>query len=237
MKILALEASAAAASCALLEDDRLLGENFLNLPQTHSQTLMPMAQRLLETAGVSAREMDLIAVSAGPGSFTGLRIAMAAAKGMAFPGDTPCAGVSTLEALAYNLPALEGAVLPAMDARCGQVYAAMFDLAEGRPRRLIADSALAVRDLEPWLQNLTKPVFLVGDGAQLCYNILLKDYPFLKLAPAHLRFQRAASVGLLALREARAGRTVSARELVPSYLRLPQAERELLQKQAKQQKK
>ena len=144
MKILALEASAAAASCALLEDDRLLGENFLNLPQTHSQTLMPMAQRLLETAGVSAREMDLIAVSAGPGSFTGLRIAMAAAKGMAFPGDTPCAGVSTLEALAYNLPALEGAVLPAMDARCGQVYAAMFDLAEGRPRRVIAGSALAV---------------------------------------------------------------------------------------------
>lgn len=228
MKVLALESSAAAASCALLEDGKLTGEFFCNISQTHSQTLMPLTEQLLLTAGLTLPELDLLAVSAGPGSFTGLRIAMSAVKGMAYGANLPCMGVSTLEALAWNLRGFEGIAAAVMDARCSQVYTALFTLADGMVVRLTEDAALTIDELGKQLKNVEKPIFLVGDGADLCYNALSEAHSGIRLAPEHLRFQKASSVAALAISDARAGKTVCASELVPSYLRLPQAQRQLL---------
>ena len=132
MLLFSLECSAAAASASLYREGKLLGEEFLNVPQTHSVTLLPMAKSLLEHTGISPAQIDYYAVSRGPGSFTGLRIGIAAIKGLAFPDDTPCIGVSTPEAIAYGLLGFEGTVIPMMDARCGQVYTARFQGKDGR---------------------------------------------------------------------------------------------------------
>ncbi len=236
MKYLVLESSAVAASCALLEDEKVLGELFVNIPQTHSQTLLPMAQRLLETCGAAPGELDFLAVTRGPGSFTGLRIAMAAVKGMAMAAGKPCVGVSTLEALARNLTGFEGVAAAVMDARCGQVYTALFTLSEGRVERISPDEALAITELASRLAALGKTVFLVGDGAQLCYNKILEagEAPWLRLAPPHLRYQRASAAGAAALDAWNRGEGVDCGDLVPAYLRLPQAQRELLKKTAAQ---
>ena len=240
MRYLVLEASAAAASCALLENQKVLGEFFVNIPQTHSQTLLPMAQGLLDTFGVPAGAVDFFAVTHGPGSFTGLRIAMAAVKGLAMAAEKPCVGVSTLEALARNLAGFAGSAAAVMDARCGQVYAGLFSLEEGEVRRLAEDTALSILELGKLLPGLKKPVFLVGDGAELCYNKLLEEPPpgpppeeWLRLAPPHLRYQRAAAAGAAALAAWLRGEEMDAGALEPVYLRLPQAERELLKRQGK----
>ena len=219
-----------AASAALLEDQRVVGEFFLSTAQTHSQTLLPMAEQLLSDSKTSFSQLELLAVSTGPGSFTGLRIGLAAVKGMAFGGDKPCVGVSTLEALAYNLRGFEGVAVAVMDARCQQVYTARFALSEGRVERLSPDEAISLEELGKVLEKGEKPLFLVGDGAEMCYNHFLEKLPRLRLAPPHLRLQRASSVGACALEHYAAGEGVSCGELVPVYLRLPQAERELLKR-------
>uniref|UniRef100_UPI003FEDF72F tRNA (adenosine(37)-N6)-threonylcarbamoyltransferase complex dimerization subunit type 1 TsaB n=1 Tax=Angelakisella sp. TaxID=1935177 RepID=UPI003FEDF72F len=136
MLLFSLECSAAAASASLYREGKLLGEEFLNVPQTHSVTLLPMAKSLLEHTGISPAQIDYYAVSRGPGSFTGLRIGIAAIKGLAFPDNTPCIGVSTPEAIAYGLLGFEGIVIPMMDARCGQVYTALFQGKDGCLPRL-----------------------------------------------------------------------------------------------------
>ena len=240
MRYLVLEASAAAASCALLENQKVLGEFFVNIPQTHSQTLLPMAQGLLDTCGVPAGAVDFFAVTHGPGSFTGLRIAMAAVKGLAMAAEKPCVGVSTLEALARNLAGFTGSAAAVMDARCGQVYAGLFSLEDGEVRRLAEDAALSILELGNLLPGLKKPVFLVGDGAEMCYNKLLEEPPpgpppeeWLCLAPPYLRYQRAAAAGAAALAAWLRGEEMDAGALEPVYLRLPQAERELLKRQGK----
>ncbi len=191
MRYLVLEGSAVAASCALLENQKVLGEFFVNIPQTHSQTLLPMVEGLLSTCGVNPGQLDFFAVTRGPGSFTGLRIAMAAVKGMAMAAGKPCVGVSTLEALARNLAGFTGSAAAVMDARCGQVYAGLFSLEDGEVCRLAEDTALSVVELGKLLPALKKPVFLVGDGAELCYNKLLEEPPpgpppveWLRLGPA-----------------------------------------------------
>lgn len=226
MKILALDTSSQAASAALLEDGKLLGESFINIPTTHSQTILPMAQQLLTAVGIPLAEIDRFAVTCGPGSFTGLRIGLSAIKGMAFALNKPCCGVSTLESLAWNLAGWSGLVCPVMDARCKQVYTALFDCSDGTPRRLWEDQALSI---EEWQTKLPpgKSVILVGDGARLCYNSFEKIPDGLTTAPAHLLYQRAASVALCA----QEGELVSPGQLVPAYLRLPQAQRELLARQ------
>jgi len=238
-RYLVLEGSAAAASCALLEGEKVAGEFFVNIPQTHSQTLMPMVQGLLDTCGVAPGQLDFFAVTRGPGSFTGLRIAMAAVKGMALAAGKPCVGVSTLEALARNLTGFEGSAAAVMDAKCGQVYAGLFGLENGRVERhpLGEDAALSIQELGLRITELKKPVFLVGDGAELCYNRLREGPPpgerpeeWLRLAPPHLRYQRAAAAGAAALAAWQRGEAVDAGALVPAYLRLPQAERELKKK-------
>ena len=236
MKYLVLEGSAAAASCALLEDQKVLGEFFVNIPQTHSQTLLPMAEGLLKTCGTAPGELDFFAVTRGPGSFTGLRIAIAAAKGLAMAAGKPCVGVSTLEGLARNLAGFEGTAAAVMDARCSQLYAGLFSLEGGEVIRAEEDCAISIQELGEKLERIKKPVFLVGDGAELCYNKLMETKSAgdrLRLAPPHLRYQRAAAVGAAALAAWIRGEALDAGELVPAYLRLPQAERELLARKGK----
>ena len=166
MNILAVDTAGKTAGVALLQDDRLLYEVYLDGGMTHSETLMPMIDTCLKLCGLTCADIDLYAVNAGPGSFTGLRIGLAAVKGLAFPRETLCAPVSTLEALAAAHTG-EGTVLCALDARRAQVYSAAFDLATHT--RLLDDDARAVTDLADFVENCKKPLFFVGDGAALCY--------------------------------------------------------------------
>lgn len=233
MKLLALDSTATAASVALMEDGMLRGEFFINTKLTHSQTLMPMVEALLNNTCIPLSQVDAFAVAAGPGSFTGVRIGVAAVKGMAMAMDKPCVSVSTLEAMACQLAFLEGLVCAAMDARCNQVYNALFEVSAGTVRRLTPDRALPVEELGESLANEGKQIFFVGDGAQLCYNKLNGRLQNACLAPVHLRYQRASGVALAAEKQLQQGKTLSAGELTPVYLRPPQAERELKKRQLK----
>ena len=226
MLILAFETSAKAASVALLDDKKLLGESYQNTGLTHSQTLMLMAQDLLKSCGFGPKDVTHLAVAAGPGSFTGIRIGVAAAKGFAWGASLPCYGVSTLEAMAAQLGAWQGYVCPVMDARRSQVYNALFHLECGKCTRIREDRAVSLQDLGAELQNLSEPVFLVGDGSNLCYNTLLESVPSLVLPPEHRMHQRAAGVALAAQAMMAAGDPGNGAELSPNYLRLSQAERE-----------
>ena len=228
MKILAFETSAKAASVALLEKGKLLGESYQNTGLTHSQTLMVMAEDMLKACGLTAQDVDAVAVAAGPGSFTGVRIGVAAAKGFAWGGELPCYGVSTLEAMARNLDVWQGYVVPAMDARRSQVYTAVFHADKGNLVRVEEDMAISLVELGEKIKNYEEPVFLVGDGANLCYNTLLEEVPGLILPKEHRMHQRAAGVALAAQAMMDAGDPGNAAELTPNYLRLSQAERERL---------
>lgn len=226
MKILAFETSAKAASVALTDGGKLLAESYQNTGMTHSQTLMVMAQELLKTCGLCPKDVDAVAVASGPGSFTGVRIGVAAAKGFAWGGELPCYGVSTLEAMARNLGIWQGYVVPAMDARRSQVYTAIFHAQKGVLTRLEEDMAISLEELREKIKNFEESIFLVGDGALLCYNTLLEEVPALVLPPEHRMHQRAAGVALAAQAMADAGDPGKAAELTPNYLRLSQAERE-----------
>lgn len=226
MKILAFETSAKAASVALTDGGKLLAESYQNTGMTHSQTLMVMAQELLKTCGLCPKDVDAVAVASGPGSFTGVRIGVAAAKGFAWGGELPCYGVSTLEAMARNLGIWQGYVVPAMDARRSQVYTAIFHAQKGVLTRLEEDMAISLEELREKIKNFEESIFLVGDGALLCYNTLLEEVPALVLPPEHRMHQRAAGVALTAQAMADAGDPGKAAELTPNYLRLSQAERE-----------
>ena len=232
--ILAFETSAKAASVALLENGKLLGESYQNTGLTHSQTLLQMAEDLLKTCGKTAKDVTAVAVAAGPGSFTGVRIGVAAAKGFAWGGEIPCVGVSTLEAMAENLGAWEGTVVPTMDARRSQTYTAIFRVEEGKCKRMIEDCAISYAELGEKLNSCKKPIFLVGDGAEICYNTLQETVPGLVLPPEHRRHQRATGVALVAGKTLAAGERPDGGSLKPNYLRLSQAERERLEKQKKE---
>lgn len=228
MLLLAFETSAKAASVALFQGNTLLGEQYQNTGMTHSQTLMVMAEDLLRQCGKTPRDVTAVAVANGPGSFTGVRIGAAAAKGFAWGADIPLYGVSTLEAMALGLGIREGYICPVMDARRAQVYNALFYVNQGVLTRVAPDRAIALSDLAEELTNLDKPVFLVGDGSFLCYNTLIESVPGLVLPPEHQLHQRATGVGLAALRQIESGCSGDAAALTPNYLRLSQAERERL---------
>ena len=233
MLILAFETSAKAASVALMDGAKLLGEGYQNTGLTHSQTLMVMAEDVLKQCGKSARDVEAVAVAEGPGSFTGVRIGVAAAKGYAWGKEIPCYGVSTLEAMAESLGIYEGYICPAMDARRSQVYNALFRAEKGIISRVAEDRAIALADLKEELLTLEGPIFLVGDGSTLTYNTLKDSVENLILPPEHRMHQRAVGVGLVAARMAAEGLAPSGGELTPNYLRLSQAEREKLEKQKK----
>ncbi len=226
MKILAFESSAKAASVAALCDGALLAEYTQNSGQTHSRTLMQMAEDLLRNCNLTAQDIDAVAVAAGPGSFTGVRIGVAAAKGFAWGRQLPLYGVSTLEAMARGAALCDGIYCACMDARREQVYNALFCSQSGELTRLCGDRALSLDDLAQELAGRQEPVYLVGDGAKLCYDALQAQLAQLRLLPEHLRQQRAAGVALCAQRMLDAGEKGDALTLVPSYLRLSQAERE-----------
>ena len=226
MLILAFETSAKAASVALLEDGKLLGESYQNTGLTHSQTLMVMAENLLSQCGKTASDVTAAAVAAGPGSFTGVRIGVAAAKGFAWGREIPCYGVSTLEAMALSLGAYQGYICPCMDARRSQVYNALFYVNHGTLERMSEDRAISLAELGTELKSLKEPIFLVGDGSNLCYNTLLESVPNLVLPPEHRMHQRASGVALAARKQVEVGDPGDANALTPNYLRLSQAERE-----------
>ena len=230
MKILALETSAKSVSTAVTEDGRILGSAYQNVGLTHSRTLMPLVDGMLRAASLTLDDMGLVAVAHGPGSFTGLRIGVSAAKGLAWAKSLPCCGVSTLEAMAENVRDFEGTVICAMDARRQQIYNAVFDCREGVLSRRCEDRAVALEVLAEDIINDKNRKIIVGDGAKLCYTYLLEKGISCRMAAADSLYQKASGVGLLAQRMPAQGRTVMAQELRPVYLRLSQAERERLAK-------
>ncbi len=230
MKILAIDSSAKAVSVAITEDKNLLGEFFVNVGLTHSQTLMPMVEEILKNTRLKISDIDAFAVSTGPGSFTGLRIGIAAIKGLAFADATPCIGVSTLYSMAYNFAGENAVICAVMDARCNQVYNAIFDICDEKITRLTSDRTISIEELSFELEKLEKKVILVGDGAVLCYN-KIKNNLNLHLAHENRRFQRASSVAIAAYDAYLNGNAaINSADLLPKYLRIPQAERELIKK-------
>ncbi len=223
MTILGIDSSAVSAGCAIVRDGRVLYEGFVNIGLTHSQTLMPLIDDALNRAGVTLEEIDRIAVSHGPGSFTGVRIGIATVKGLAFAGNIPCVGVSTLAAIAHGAACADGVLCPVMDARRDQVYNALFSCESGELTRLCDDRALSLDDLAAEISAREETVWLCGDGAGLCMDKLGERCPNLRMVPESVRWQRGSGVAFAA-----AGLpAVDAAVLVPVYLRLPQAEREL----------
>ena len=232
MLILALESSALTASVAICDGERLLGEYTVNNGNTHSETLLPMAEALLRDLRISISEIDLFAVSVGPGSFTGIRIGVSTLKGLAFGTKKPCIGVSTLEAMAYNLHIPNGLICPVMNARRKQVYTALFRESNGKMERLIDDSAISVEELDQILATYHEPVYLVGDGYDLAVENLTHT---LGSTPERLRYQSAASIAKAAYIAYSEGSYVSDNDIKPIYLRPCQAERERMEKESMKQ--
>jgi tRNA threonylcarbamoyladenosine biosynthesis protein TsaB len=226
MITLGVDTSAQCASVALVREGRLLSECFAHGGQQHSALLLPMVAQCLRQAGLSVAQVDRFAVTNGPGSFTGIRIGAAAVKGMAQALGKPCAGVSTLTAMAAVAGHLPGVLCCAMDARRGQVYAALFHAASqgGAPRRLTEDAALPIAALEEALATAAGagPVYFLGDGAALCQGTM-QPRPGWQLAPEALLQQR----GFGAIQAAEEADYRPAEELAVRYLRPSQAEREL----------
>ncbi len=241
MLILSLDSTAIAASVAVTEDERLLALYHLHNGNTHSETLLPMIESVMERLGRNMDDIDLFACSAGPGSFTGVRIGAATVKGVSFGRKKPCVGISTLEALAENLVSTSrpGEIIcPVMNARRNQVYNALFRMEEGGIARITEDRALPITELEAELcvmgVSAEHPVHLVGDGIDVTMRAAVSPSLF-RPAPPLLRDQNAYSVAICALRAAKCGMTVSDAELVPVYLRPCQAERERLEREGKSQ--
>lgn len=233
MLILAFETSAVAASVALHDGKTLLAESYQNSGLTHSSTLMVMAQDVLKQSDRDVSDVTAVAVAQGPGSFTGVRIGMAAAKGFAWGRQIPCYGISTLEAMARGLGIWQGYVCAVMDARRAQVYHAMFHVDCGKFTRISQDRAISLQELGEDVKKLEENIFLVGDGSILCYNTLSEAAPNLILLPEHRRHQRAVGVALVAAQMLERGEQGAGASLTPNYLRLSQAEREKLEKQGK----
>lgn len=219
MKIFAVETSAKAVSAAITENGTVLASAYLNVGLTHSRTLMPLCESILRNAGLSAGDMDAFAVAVGPGSFTGIRIGVAAVKGLAFGAERPAVGVSTLAAMARNVGFVNGVILCAMDARRSQIYQATFRAQDGILTRLTPDRAVFLSDLADELRGGTGTPVVVGDGAELCAAYLNGHGVPCRIAPPHLVMQNAVSVAL----EAEHLPRMSAQELRPLYLRPPQA--------------
>ena len=230
MLILAFETSAKSCSAAIHDGQKLLAESYQNSGLTHSQTLMVMAEDLLKVCGKSAADVTHLAAAAGPGSFTGIRIGVSAAKGFAWGAEKPVYGVSTLESMALGLGVWSGYICCCMDARRNQVYNAIFLAENGSLKRISEDRAIALSDLKTELAHLDGPIYLVGDGAALAHKNLSSELPNLILPPEHRMHQRAGGVALAALAAMDRGENADGAALQPNYLRLSQAERERMEK-------
>ena len=232
MMILALESSATACSVALTRDGNVVAQAFQHSGLTHSRTLLPMVDNVLNSCGESMEYVDVVAVAAGPGSFTGLRIGVATAKGLAWPEDKDCAACSTLESMAWPLAHMKGKLIVcAMDARRSQVYNALFLATGDGLERLSEDRAISLADLAEEVKKYENEKIVVGDGAKLCYNTLSEMGLSLTLAPEHLRMQSGWGVARAAEELAKQGKLIKGEALNAVYHRLSQAERERMEKQ------
>lgn len=231
MKILSVECSATPASCAIIDDGKIKASSFINTRLTHSQTLLQMIINTLDNSATKLDEIDNIAIAVGPGSFTGLRIGISAVKGLAAPNDIPCIPVSTLDGMAQQFIGQDCVVCAVMDARCNQFYNAIFEIKDGIITRLCEDRALLGEELKSEILNLSceKQIVICGDGADLFYKNVC-DLPNVTLAYEHVKYQSAVGVGLFANNNIEKITAISSKNLLPSYLRLPQAERELIAK-------
>ena len=232
MKILVLESSGLVASVALMEENSMICEFTMNHKKTHSQTLLPMVDEMMKITGFNKKELDAVAISKGPGSFTGLRIGSATAKGLSQALNIPVVSISSLEGLAANLYGTEDLICPIMDARRSQVYAGIFQYEGEKLVTRMEDDAVSVADLISMLNEKGEPVIFLGDGVPV-YQKLLEEgltVPY-RFAPSHMNRQRAGAVGVLAVQYFKEGKTETSRDHKPEYLRKSQAERELLEKQ------
>lgn len=236
MNILTLESSSLSASVCITEDTKLLAQSFQNCGLTHSATLLPMIDHIMTSSQLTLADIDVIACVTGPGSFTGVRIGVSTAKGIADAKNIPCVGVSSLAGAAWNVASLtDRLICPVMDARRGQLYNALFVYENDTLRRLTPDRAIAMEDLKKELISLGKSVLLVGDGTQICYNnFSLSDALDVTMAPSGLMYPCAWGTAMEAYHLAKEGKMVSAAALLPSYLRQPQAVRERLAREAEQ---
>ena len=224
MKILSVDSSSVTASVAITENGRILAENFINNGLTHSQTLMPMVEKTINESGISVKDIDLFAITNGPGSFTGVRIGIASVKGMADALNKKCLPVSTLEAIAEPLKNEDVIACSVMDARCNQVYTALFY----KGNRISDDKAVLIDELGEELKQYDKKIVFIGDGSVLCYEKLHQIIQNCDIADEKIRYIHGSSIGFVAENIIKNGaELVNSENLVPFYLRLPQAEREL----------
>lgn len=233
MKLLAIDSSGMVASVAVLTDGILTGEYTVNHKKTHSQTLLPMLDALVRMVELDLKEIDAIAVAGGPGSFTGLRIGSATAKGLGLALDKPIVSVPTVDALAYNLYGAEGVICPMMDARRQQVYTGLYHFEGDRMVTDLEQAPRKIGEIVSAVNETGKMVTLLGDGVPVYRELLEKllKVPY-RFAPPHVSRQRAASVGALGEQYYREGKIQTAAEHTPDYLRLSQAEREYAEKAA-----
>lgn len=233
MKILAFDGTAKAAGVAVIDDGRLLGHYTVDNGLTQSELLLPMAENLLQSLKIDFSDVDILATSVGPGSFTGVRIGVSLVKGLAFGRNIPCVGVSTIEALAENLSPLRGILVPCMDARRGQVYSAIFRCNGEKVERLTEDRAIALSDLAEELKAYEgESIYISGDGYEIATSTLSSLGIKLCKTPELLINESGVSVARVARRMYERGEYTTDIELSPIYLRMPQAERERLEREA-----
>ena len=224
MTVLGVDSSSKSAGAALVKDGKVLYESFLNVGLTHSQTLMTLIDDCFKNTSTDIAQVDCFAVTNGPGSFTGIRIGLACVKGLAFTNNSKCCIISTLEALSVNASNFTGKIYCVLDARCSQVYFAEF-ISDGKTvKRLCEDCAITLEELKFKALGENENVILVGDGAELCYEYLVKDCPNVNITNENNRFVKGSSVALSAVKK---GIFFDAKDIVPEYLRLPQAQRNL----------
>lgn len=233
MRILAMDSSGLVATVAILEDEEMIAEYTVNYKKTHSQTLLPMLDEIVKMTEFDLSTIDAIAIAGGPGSFTGLRIGAATAKGLGLALDKPLIHIPTVDGMAYCLFGQSGIICPIMDARRNQVYTGLYRFTEGQFQIIEEQMALSVQELIEKLNQYGEKVTFLGDGVPVYKKQfeegLTCDFAF---APAHLNRQRAAAVGVLGMKYYQEGKVESARDHRPEYLRLSQAERERAEKDA-----
>lgn len=235
MRVLALDSSGLVASVAVLEDDTILAEYTVNYKKTHSQTLLPMLDVIVKMIDLDLNTVDAIAVAAGPGSFTGLRIGSATAKGLGLTLNKPLIPVPTVDALAYNLYDSKGLICPIMDARRNQVYTGIYSFENGTMQVQMQQDAMGIQELIELLNEKGQAVTFLGDGVPVYRKVIEENckVPY-QFAPAHVNKQRAAAVGALGMLYYKEGKVETAAEHQPEYLRVSQAERERAEKLAAQ---
>ena len=235
MRILALDSSGLVASVAILEDDNLIAEYTVNYKKTHSQTLLPMLDEIVQMTDTDLSTIDAIAIAKGPGSFTGLRIGSATVKGLGLALDKPIVGIPTVEGLAMNLYDTDAVICPLMDARRNQVYTGIYKFQEGTLQVVRDQLPLGIEEIIEALNLLEQKVVFLGDGVPVYKDIIEQkmEVPY-TFAPAHVNKQRAAAIGVRAFEYYKQGIYSSAADFEPDYLRLSQAERERMEKESNQ---